>query len=158
MRFLKGLKRMLVKQKFVLLALSTLGLLAFLAPELTFANVKQGVSMAAINQNVTDSLQNMASIIHAVSILGGIAFFVAFAFKAKQHRDNPTQVTIGQPLMYLFLAIILATLPWFISSSKQVVYGTSASVSQWDHSQMNTLFGNTSSGNSGEGSGGTAGR
>lgn len=144
MNLLKKLKGFLLKNKAVLLSVFTIGLIALVAPSFGFAaDIKKGVSMASINGNVTGSLQNMSSIIHAVSIIGGIAFFVAFAFKAKQHRDNPTQVTIGQPLMYLFLAIVLSMLPWFISSSKQIVYGTGVSVGQWDHSQMNDLFGAT---------------
>ena len=144
MNFLRKTKNCFLNRKAVLAVLATLGLLVLFAPTSGFAaDLATGISMDNINKNVTSSLQNVASIIHAVSILGGIAFFVAFAFKAKQHRDNPTQVTIGQPLMYLFLAIVLAMLPWFISSSKRMVYGRNASVSQWDHSQMKTLFGAT---------------
>lgn len=144
MNLLKKLKGILIEKKAILLSIGIIGLIAIFAPDLGFAaDVKKGVAMASINKNVTGALHNMSAIIHAVSILGGIAFFVAFAFKAKQHRDNPTQVTIGQPLMYLFLAIVLAMLPWFISSSKQMVYGTGASVSQWDHKQMTDLFGGT---------------
>ena len=141
MKLLRKFKSVVLKNKRVLLTVGSLGLFAFLAPAWGFADVKTGISMSQINENVTDAMQNMASIVHAVSILGGIAFFVAFAFKAKQHRDNPTQITIGQPLMYLFLAIVLSMLPWFISSSTQIVYGQDAEVSQWDHGQMKELFG-----------------
>jgi intracellular multiplication protein IcmD len=143
MKLLKKLKGMLLKKKAVLLSLGSLGLLSLLVPALGYAagDITQGLSMASISHNVNSSMQSMSTIIHAISILGGIAFFVAFAFKAKQHRDNPTQVTIGQPLMYLFLAIILAALPWFISSSKQMIYGTSGQVSNWDGKQMTELFG-----------------
>jgi intracellular multiplication protein IcmD len=141
MNLLKKLKGIFTKNKAVLITFATLGVAALVAPTMGFADVTQGVAMSSINANVSSSLQNVSYIIHAISILGGIAFFVAFAFKAKQHRDNPTQVTIGQPLMYLFLAIVLAMLPWFISSSKRMVYGSSATVSSWDHKQMDTLFG-----------------
>lgn len=144
MKLLQRLKAALLKRKRVLLAVGSLGLLAFLTPVSGLAaDVTKGISMSQISDNVTDAMKSLASIIHAVSILGGIAFFVAFAFKAKQHRDNPTQITIGQPLMYLFLAIVLAMLPWFISSSTQIVYGDDASVSQWDHAQMKELFGDS---------------
>jgi len=148
MNLLKKLKGMLLKKKGVLLTVATIGLVGVLAPTMGFADVTQGIAMSKISGNVNDSMRNISYIIHAISILGGIAFFVAFAFKAKQHRDNPTQVTIGQPLMYLFLAIVLAALPWFISSSKQMVYGGSAKVSNWNHEQMGQLFG-TGSGNGG---------
>ena len=147
MKLLKKLKGILLKRKAALLGFGSLTLLALLVPALGYADLQQGVAMSAISHNVNSSMQSISTIIHAISILGGIAFFVAFAFKAKQHRDNPTQVTIGQPLMYLFLAIILAALPWFISSSKQMVYGSTAKVSNWDGSQMNQLFGSAVQGN-----------
>jgi intracellular multiplication protein IcmD len=150
MKLLKKLKGILLKKKAVLLSFGSLALLTLLAPALGYAaagDVTQGLSMGSISHNVNSSMQSISTIIHAISILGGIAFFVAFAFKAKQHRDNPTQVTIGQPLMYLFLAIILTALPWFISSSKQMVYGSTAKVSNWDGSQMNQLFGSAVQGN-----------
>lgn len=149
MNLLKKLKGIFTKKKAVLLTLATLGLATLLAPTFGFAAdgggaLQSGVAMSSISDQVTSSLKNFSYIIHAISILGGIAFFVAFAFKAKQHRDNPTQVTIGQPLMYLFLAIVLAALPWFISTSKRMVYGGDVHVSQWDHAQLNELTGGSS--------------
>ena len=91
----------------------------FLGLSSVFANaVSDAKSMSDIATSVTGSFQAVAKILRAVSILAGIAFFVAFAFKAKQHRDNPTQVTIGQPLMYLFLAVILAMMPCSTSNHR----------------------------------------
>ena len=116
----------------------------FLFPDVVYCSSDQliaGISMAEISANITRALRSIAGIIHSVAVFGGIAFFVAFAFKLKQHRDNPTQVTIGQPLLYLFLAIILCMLPWFISTTARMFYGTEAAVSQWNHSQMSQLFG-----------------
>lgn len=143
MNLLKKLKNIFVKNKAVVLTMATLGL-AVAVPTLGFADgsLTDGVAMSSIKASVSGSMENISYIINAIAILGGIAFFVAFAFKAKQHRDNPTQVTIGQPLMYLFLAIVLATLPWFISTSKRMVYGGSSSVgvSQWDNKNMQDLF------------------
>ena len=144
MKLLSKLKSVFTKNVLTVGAIFTGALAIMLTPSVGFAaTLASGVAMASIETHITSSLQSISGIIHAVSILGGIAFFAAFAFKAKQHRDNPTQVTIGQPIMYLFLAIILAMLPWFITTSKNIVYGGSQKVSNWNHDQMNTLFGAT---------------
>lgn len=134
---------MVVKKLKILCTVLLSGFLGFLAwlPSCAYADIAKGISMNKINVNVTSALHNVSEVVQAVAILAGIVFFVAFCFKLKQHKDNPTQVTIGQPLIYLFLAISLSMLPMMITTSKRVIFGPSATNSKWDHRHMNQIFG-----------------
>lgn len=50
----------------------------------------------------------------AISYLAGAGFIVAAIFKFKAHKDNPTQVTVGTPVMLLFVGVALLFFPEII--------------------------------------------
>lgn len=56
-------------------------------------------------------LPDIASRITAGSYVAGAAFAIAALLKYKQHKDNPTQTTIGTPIALLFIAAALLFIP-----------------------------------------------
>ena len=64
---------------------------------------------------VTGQMDSFAALLVAAAFVAGIAFVIIALFKFKQHKDNPTQVTIGTPAMLLFIGIFLVYLPNIIS-------------------------------------------
>ena len=55
--------------------------------------------------NVLCSYGEIANLLGSFGYITGVCFGIASAFKFKQHRDNPSQVTIGFPLAYLTTAV-----------------------------------------------------
>lgn len=84
-----------------------------------------GVTVGTIADNLKTSITSVGSLITAVSVVAGIGFGVAAMFKFKQHKDNPTQVPLGQPLAFLSIAVLLVWLP-FILASGGTTMGTDA--------------------------------
>lgn len=89
-------------------------------PEALFA---QAVGIAGIAQNITKSLSDIAILIVSISILAGLGFGVASAFKFKQHKDNPTQVPLGQPLTLLAIGVMLLWLPYIMQQAGATLTG-----------------------------------
>lgn len=72
---------------------------------------------------VTDQMDSFAALLVAAAFVAGIAFVIVALFKFKQHKDNPTQVTIGTPAMLLFIGIFLVYLPNIIDVGGNTVGG-----------------------------------
>ena len=57
--------------------------------------------------NLLDDFRWMVQLILLLASTLGVAFFVTAFLKLKQHKDNPTQVTVGQPLTMFAVASAL---------------------------------------------------
>lgn len=72
--------------------------------------------IGGIATSVTNNLQGVAKLITAGSYVAGMAFAIAAIVKFKAHKDNPQQVTLGVPIVYLFVGIALIFIPAVFSS------------------------------------------
>jgi intracellular multiplication protein IcmD len=73
--------------------------------------------------NITGSFTGIVRLVFGISIIAGLCFAVAAIFKFKQHKDNPAQVTIGQPIGLLFLGACMIWLPFIIRTMGATVTG-----------------------------------
>jgi intracellular multiplication protein IcmD len=93
------------------------------------ANAQETVStlLTSIQSGI---LSPLLDVIVGVAYLAGAGFVVAAIFKFKAHKDNPTQVTVGTPVMLLFVGIGLLFFPTLIKSvmSSIGITGTGGSV------------------------------
>jgi intracellular multiplication protein IcmD len=74
--------------------------------------------------NVQGSLSAVETMIIAVCYIGGIAFAGAAIMKFKQYKDNPQQMTIGQPIALLFIAAALIWMPQIVKTTGQTVFNS----------------------------------
>lgn len=74
--------------------------------------------------NVQGSLGAIETMIIAVCYIGGIAFAGAAIMKFKQYKDNPQQMTLGQPIALIFIAAALIWMPQIIKTTGQTVFKT----------------------------------
>lgn len=101
---------------------SILLVFAVFFPEIVFASAVQ--TFGQIASNLVGSFTGIAKLITAGSYLAGGAFAVGAIMKFKQHRDNPTQITVGTPIALLFIAAALMFLPTVYKSAGKTVFGT----------------------------------
>jgi len=67
-------------------------------------------AVATVNDvanTLISQLQSGREMILTLSFIAGLGFMIAAFFKFKQHKDNPTQVPIGNPLTYLLIGLLL---------------------------------------------------
>lgn len=72
------------------------------------------VNLGGILENMRRSLGGILTLVFSLSVVASVAFAVLSAFKFKQFKDNPTQITIGQPFALLMLAAAMMWMPFII--------------------------------------------
>ncbi|WED44676.1 type IV secretion protein IcmD [Legionella cardiaca] len=97
-------------------------------PELWGA-VASTPTLGNMSTSITNSFTSLAKLITAISYIGGLAFVIVAIMKFKQHKDNPTQVTIGQAISQACIAIVLLFLPSFLGYLGGTMFGNDARTS-----------------------------
>jgi intracellular multiplication protein IcmD len=88
----------------------------------TYANATATINSVA--DGLIGQLSSVSSLIAMANYVAGFSFLCVSIFKFKQHKDNPTQQTIGNPLMYLLLAILLMYMANIIKPIGVSLFGT----------------------------------
>lgn len=96
-------------------------LLSALSKAPTYSNDFNGVADRIVGQ-----LNSVYQLIGAGAYLGGTGFLIATFFKFKQHKDNPAQNPIGNPLMYLLLSVLLMFLGNIVQPIGETLFGNDA--------------------------------
>lgn len=85
-------------------------------------------TIGTMASTITASFTSVAKLITAGSYIAGLGFAIGAIMKFKQHKDNPTQITIGQPIGMLFVAAALLFLPSILSVAGATMFGDSGGV------------------------------
>jgi hypothetical protein len=99
--------------------------------------------MAQGLNNVTKTLisqfPGVAKVISGASYIMGVGLGVKAALKFKEHHDSQGQVKLGLPITYAVVAAILLSLPSYLSTSKQTVFGSGAKGTTIDGGNITTI-------------------
>lgn len=90
------------------------------------AQASNSQTLGDVAKNITKSLSGLAKLITAASYVAGIGFAMMGMLKLKAHKDNPTQVPLGQPIILLVIATGLIFLPNLINTGGATVWGEQA--------------------------------
>jgi len=74
-----------------------------------------GDGIGGIATKVTDTLASVGKMMVAISYLAGFGFLTFGVLKFKQHKDNPTQVTLGTPIVMTLIGAVLVFIGGFIA-------------------------------------------
>ena len=85
-------------------------------------------SLGSMASSITSSFTSLAKLITAGSYLAGLGFAISAILKFKQHKDNPTQITVGTPIALVFIAAALLFLPSILGVTGQTMFGVSGTV------------------------------
>ena len=83
----------------------------------TVAYAAASGTLGAVASNVTLSLSNIAKLITGGAYVAGLGFAVGAIVKFKAHKENPTQVPISQPIVFLFVGVALIFAPSVFKTS-----------------------------------------
>ena len=78
--------------------------------------------IGGLADNITSQFAQIGKLMIAISYIAGVAFAIAAIFKFKQHKDNPTQITLGTPLAMLAIGIMLVFLPLLFGPAGYTVF------------------------------------
>ena len=95
-------------------------------------------------ENIGKTVVNIATIISNIALVAGIGFLLASFFKFDQHKKNPTQIPISQPLTLLLIGAGLCLFPTIMPLVQTSVFGTSAKAGQVGTGTAESLIGKAS--------------
>lgn len=95
-------------------------LLVLISQDVAAAN---NLTIGKMASSITQSFTNLTKLITAGSYLAGLGFSIGAIMKFKQHKDNPTQITIGTPIALVFIAAALLFLPTILGVTGATMFG-----------------------------------
>lgn len=99
-------------------SLCTLFLLAITGTALADKNIQ------SIAEGVQTQLTAISSLIIVAAYVAGVGFSLMGIVQFKAHKDNPQQVPLSKPIVYLIIAACLLFLPSIMSSAGETVFGS----------------------------------
>jgi len=84
---------------------------------------KDVITLGNMATSVTDTFSSIGKLITGGSYLAGLGFSIAAIMKFKQHKDNPTQITIGTPIALVLIAAALLFLPSILDVTGYTMFG-----------------------------------
>jgi intracellular multiplication protein IcmD len=90
-----------------------------------------GEDLTKVVDRVQTNIGSLTPLLSLISYIAGIAFCIAGIVQFKAHKDNPTQVPLSKPLVYIGVGSALLFLPSIVSTAGQTIFGggTSANTS-----------------------------
>jgi intracellular multiplication protein IcmD len=82
-------------------------------------------TLGTMASSITGTFASVTKLITGGCYLAGLAFAVSAIMKFKQHKDNPTQITIGTPVALVFIAAALLFMPSILEVAGYTMFGTS---------------------------------
>jgi len=96
---------------------------AIILPQVASAGEVQ--TFGDVANNLTLSFASITRLITSGCYLIGLAFAVTGILQFKQHKDNPTQITIGKPISHVFIAASLVFMPSILEVAGYTMFGPS---------------------------------
>ena len=84
------------------------------------------MTVGGVASQVVGSMEGLAQLITAGSLVAGMGFAVGAVLKFKQHKDNPTQIPVGTPIALIFIAAALIFLPTIFGTLGQTLFSSNA--------------------------------
>ena len=87
------------------------------------------LTLGGMADSIVGSFNSLTELITAGSYIAGLAFSIGAILKFKQHKDNPTNITIGTPIALTFVAAALLFLPTILSITGETLFAGQGEVS-----------------------------
>ena len=80
-------------------------------------------TLSDLVSNLNENLEAVAQLFRVVAYVAGVGFFLAGVLQFKAHRDNPAQVPLSKPLVYIGVAAGLLFLPTILDVAGETIFG-----------------------------------
>ena len=96
----------------------------FFLVTLFVANAYAQQTIGTVAKNITNSIMGLTKLVTAGAYVGGTTMFLIAIFQFRQHKENPTQVPLSKPMMFLAIAGALLFLPSLIAVTGSTIFGS----------------------------------
>lgn len=80
-------------------------------------------SLATVVQRVESNIAAVSRLLILISYVAGVGFAMAGVLQFKAHKDNPTQVPLSKPIVYVCVGAFLLFLPKLMSTAGKSIFG-----------------------------------
>ena len=112
--------------KAILAGVTVLGILFFASSIFATDVVGKAHTITGIRKTIDNTVVQIASVISNIALVAGIGFLLASFFKFDQHKKNPTQIPVSQPLTLMIIGAGLCLFPTIMPLVQSAVFGTGA--------------------------------
>lgn len=74
-------------------------------------------------ERLKEQIETLGPLLAIVSYVAGVGFCIAGIVQFKAHKDNPAQVPLSKPMVYLGVGAALLFLPSILSTAGQTIFG-----------------------------------
>ena len=126
MSFIQPTQSMARRIRWLAGLLMMLNLIWFTGP--AFAG--DATDLSGIAGNVATNVKALGSMLVIIAYVAGLGFALAGVLQFKAHKDNPAQVPLSKPVVYIAVSAGLLFLPALMESASVTIFGgTSAAAS-----------------------------
>ena len=104
------------------LLFSILGTLLIMIPCIAFG-ASETKGLREILEGLKDQITSVAEILVVVSYVAGVGFALAGIIQFKAHKDNPAQMPLSKPIVYIVVGACLLFLPQILKTAGTTVFG-----------------------------------
>lgn len=79
--------------------------------------------LADIVKNVKDNVIEIGPLLSIAAYVVGVGFCIAGIVQFKAHKDNPAQVPLSKPMVYLGVGAALLFLPSLMTTAGETIFG-----------------------------------
>jgi len=80
--------------------------------------------LKTVSNRIQENIVVVANLLVIVAYVSGVGFALAGIVQFKAHKDNPAQVPLSKPLVYIAVGAFLLFLPQLLKSAGQTIFGT----------------------------------
>ena len=110
---------------FFILSIASLLVLILFPDSVLAAATSGGGGIGGLKTAVKATSGDVLTIVGYVSLVAGVGFILTSLFKFDQHKKNPTQIPMSQPLTLLVIGACLMVLPYIIKEVSGATGGSS---------------------------------
>lgn len=89
-----------------------------------FAADNAGQSLYTISSRVQSNILSVVKLLIVISYCAGVGFAMAGVLQFKAHKDNPQQVPLSKPMVYICVAAFLLFLPSVMGTAGTTIFGS----------------------------------
>lgn len=83
--------------------------------------------LTTVVERAEGQILSIARLLVLLSYVAGVGFAMAGVLQFKAHKDNPQQVPLSKPIVYICVAALLLFLPSLMSTAGKSVFGQDSS-------------------------------
>lgn len=107
------------------------------------ADINAVVTISSVADTIGKSVLSLGAIISDIALVAGIGFLLASFFKFDQHKKNPTQIPVSQPLTLMLIGAALCLFPTIMPLVQTAAFGSKAERGAVGTGTVKTLIGSS---------------